>query len=292
MGYYKRHMGRKYRASGQVDRVTAYESSNGDMWVSWGELRLDLYDSSGNFVDSWNDDDGLDFPIREIVEYDNEVLFATEDGVARYDRVNDAWLSTWQENNGLPGNSGSEFYELWTNGVDLVWAAATAKLAGFQGGAISHWDGNDWNVFTQGGQNGIQNGYPITMSYCGNLLNIGIYNNNGGIEQLDLTTSTIVNTLTQASLGQGEVSGVACDDSTDTLYVTFYEDEEPIKKYNMNSGLFLSDITTQTHNLPSDRIWWDAIDYANGELIVGHGLVNQARTSSVEDTPLSLLQGR
>ena len=40
----------------------------------------------------------------------------------------------------------------------------------------------------------------------------------------------------------------------------------------MNSGLFLSDITTQTHNLPSDRIWWDAIDYANGELIVGHGL--------------------
>ena len=265
--------GENIEPSGQVDRVTAYESSNGDMWVSWGELRLDLYDSSGNFVDSWNDDDGLDFPIREIVEYDNEVLFATEDGVARYDRVNDAWLSTWQENNGLPGNSGSEFYELWTNGVDLVLGGGDGQgWQGFQGGAISHWDGNDWNVFTQGGQNGIQNGYPITMSYCGNLLNIGIYNNNGGIEQLDLTTSTIVNTLTQASLGQGEVSGVACDDSTDTLYVTFYEDEEPIKKYNMNSGLFLSDITTQTHNLPSDRIWWDAIDYANGELIVGHGL--------------------
>ena len=259
--------------SGQVDRVTAYEASNGDMWVSWGELRLDLYDSSGNFVDSWNDDDGLDFPIREIVEYNNEVLFATEDGVARYDRVNDAWLSTWEENNGLPGNSGSEFYELWTNGVDLVLGGGDGQSwQGFQGGAISHWDGANWNVFTQGGQNGIQNGYPITMSYCGGLLNVGIYNNNGGIEQLDLATSTIVNTLTQASLGQGEVSGVACDDSTDTLYVTFYEDEEPIRKYNMNSGLFLSDITTQTHNLPSDRIWWDAIDYANGELIVGHGL--------------------
>ena len=110
------------------------------------------------------------------------------------------------------------------------------------------------------------------MSYCGGLLNVGIYNSNGGIEQLDLTTGTIVNTLTQASLGQGEVSGVACDDSTDTLYITFYEDEEPIRKYNMNSGLFLADITTQTHNLPSDRVWWDAIDYASGELIIGHGL--------------------
>ena len=59
--------GENIEPSGQVDRVTAYEATNGDMWVSWGELRLDLYDSSGNFVDSWNDDDGLDFPIREIL---------------------------------------------------------------------------------------------------------------------------------------------------------------------------------------------------------------------------------
>ena len=265
--------GENIEPSGQVDRVTAFESSTGDMWVSWGELRLDLYDSTGNFVDSWNSDDGLDFPIREVVEYNGEVLFATEDGIARYDRAADTWLSTWQENNGLPGNSGSEFYELWTNGVDLVIGGGDGQSwQGFQGGAISHWDGSSWNVWTQGGQNGIQRGYPITMSYCGGLLSVGIYDSNGGIEQIDLGSSTVVNTLTQATLGQGEVSGVACDDSTDTLYVTFYEDEEPIRKYDMNSGLWLADITTQTHNLPSDRIWWDAIDYANGELIVGHGL--------------------
>ena len=259
--------------SGQVDRVTAYETTSGSMWVSWGELKLDLYDSSGTFVDSWNSDDGLDFPIREIVEYNGEVLFATEDGVARYDANGNAWLSTWQENNGLPGNSGSEFYELWTNGVDLVLGGGDGQSwNGFQGGAISHWDGTTWNVFTSGGQNGIQRGYPITMSECGGLLNVGIYDSNGGIEQIDLLNSTIVNTLTRASLGEGRVSGVACDTSTDTLYVTFYEDEEPIRKYNMNTGLWLADITTQTHNLPSDRIWWDAINYDNGELIVGHGL--------------------
>ena len=265
--------GENIEPSGQVDRVTAYETNSGEMWVSWGELRLDLYDSSMNFVDSWNSDDGLDFPIREIVEYNGEVLFATEDGVARYDRTTNSWLSTWEENNGLPGNSGSEFYELWTNGVDLVLGGGNGQsFQGFQGGAISHWDGNDWNVYTQGGQNGIQRGYPITMSYCGGLLNVGIYDSNGGIEQIDLASDTIVNTLTQASLGEGRVSGVACDQSTDTLYITFYSDEEPIKKYSMSSGLFLADITTQTHNLPSDRIWWDAIDYGNGELIVGHGL--------------------
>lgn len=265
--------GENIEPTGQVDRVTAYETNSGEMWVSWGELRLDLYDSSRNFVGSWDSDDGLDFPIREIVEYNGEVLFATEDGVARYDRSTDSWLSTWQENNGLPGNSGSEFYELWTNGVDLVLGGGDGQgFQGFQGGAISHWDGNDWNVYTQNGQGGIQRGYPLTMSYCGGLLNVGIYDSNGGIEQIDLVTDTVVNTLTRASLGEGRVSGVACDQSTDTLYVTFYQDEEPIKKYNMNSGTFLADISTQTHNLPSDRIWWDAIDYANGELIVGHGL--------------------
>ena len=68
--------GANIEPTGQVDRVTAYETNSGEMWVSWGELRLDLYDASGNFVGSWNSDDGLDFPIREIVEYNGEVLFA------------------------------------------------------------------------------------------------------------------------------------------------------------------------------------------------------------------------
>ena len=200
--------GENIEPSGQVDRGTAYETTSGSMWVSWGELKLDLYDSSGAFVDSWNSDDGLDFPIREIVEYNGEVLFATEDGVARYDPLNNAWLSTWQENNGLPGNSGSEFYELWTNGVDLVLGGGDGQSwNGFQGGAISHWDGTTWNVFTSGGQNGIQRGYPITMSECGGLLNVGIYDSNGGVEQIDLPNSTIVNTLTRASLGEGRRFG-------------------------------------------------------------------------------------
>ena len=260
--------------SGQIDRVTAYETTTGDMWISWGELKLDLYDMNGAFVGSWDDDDGLSFPIREIIEYNNEVLFATEDGIARYDSNNGGWLSTWEEGNGLPNNAGSEIYELWTNDVDLVVGGGDGSSGwqGFQGGAISHWDGSSWNVFTSGGQNGIQRGYPITMAECGGLLNVGIYDSNGGIEQIDLVNSTIVNTFTQASLGEGRVSGVACDSSSGTLYVTFYSDEEPIKKYNTNTGQWLPDITTQTHNLPSDRIWWDAIGYGSGKLIVGHGL--------------------
>ena len=32
---------------------------------------------------------------------------------------------------------------------------------------------------------------------------MGIYDSNGGVEQIDLPNSTIVNTLTRASLGEG-----------------------------------------------------------------------------------------
>ncbi len=52
--------------TGSIDRVTAYESSNGNTWVAWGELKLDLYDSSQTLVNSWTN---FDFPIRGIVEH-------------------------------------------------------------------------------------------------------------------------------------------------------------------------------------------------------------------------------
>ncbi|MDP6333896.1 MAG: fibronectin type III domain-containing protein [Candidatus Poseidoniaceae archaeon] len=263
--------------AGQVDRVTAYQASNGEMWISWGENKLELYAQNNILIGSWDSTDGLEFPIREIIEFDGKVLFATEDGVARFDPANGNWTSTWEEGNGLPNNAGSEIYELWTNGVDLVVGGGdgSSGWGGFQGGAISHWNGTSWNVFQSQGQGGILNGYPITMSECGGVLNVGIYDSNGGIEQLDLATSTITGTFTRATLGEGRVSGVACDTSTDTMYVAFYSDEEPIKKYSFTSGQWLPDITTQTHNLPSDRIWWDAIDYAAGKLVLGHGLGQQ-----------------
>lgn len=262
--------------SGQVDRVTAYQTSSGEMWISWGESKLDTFAQNGTLIGSWNSDDGLEFPIREIIEFDGYILFATEDGIARYDPSSGSWLSTWQEGNGLPNNAGSEIYELWTDGSNLVVGGGDVNGFGqFQNGAISHWDGSSWNVFTSGGQGGILNGYPITMTECGGLVNVGIYDSNGGIEQLDLATSTISGTFTRATLGEGRVSGVACDTSTDTMYVAFYSDEEPIKKYSFTSGQWLPDITTQTHNLPSDRIWWDSIGYAAGKLVVGHGLGQQ-----------------
>jgi len=257
---------------GQVDRVTAYESTTGNLWISWGESNLELIAPNGTIIGTWDEDD-FDFPIREILEFNGEVLFATEDGVARYNESSNMWLTTWEEGSGLPAGAGSRIYEMWTDGSDLVVGGGDVSGFGqFQGGALSHWDGSTWAQYDLG-QNGTPNGYPISMVMCGGVLNIGIYANNGGVARLDLGNSTMIGSFTRADWNEnyGEVSGVACD-TTDTLYVAFYEDEADIKKYSYSTSAWITPITSATNGLPSDRIWWDSIGYANGGLVLGHGI--------------------
>ena len=257
---------------GQVDRVTAYQSSTGNMWVSWGENSLQYMDANGTLLGEWDEGD-FEFPIREIIEYGGEVMFATEDGVARYNESAGQWLSGWTPGSGLPNDAGDQIYELWTDGTDLVVGSGEVNGFGqFRNGAISHWDGATWNNYDTG-SNGIPNGYPITMTECAGIVHIGIYANNGGVARFDMANDSFLTTFREADWNEnyGEVSGVACD-SADTLYVAFYEDEADVKKYSYTSNTWLNPITTANHNLPSDRVWWDAIDYSNSMLVLGHGI--------------------
>ena len=144
--------------SGSVDRVTSFISSTGTNWISWGESKLEAFASNGSKIGEW---DNFEFPIREILEFDGEILFATEDGVARFDESSSSWLSTWTAGSGLPNSADDIVYELWTNGTDLV--VGTARNQGWQGldGEIMHLDGSgSWTAWDTG-TNGIPNGYPI-----------------------------------------------------------------------------------------------------------------------------------
>jgi hypothetical protein len=257
---------------GQVDRVTAYKSSTGNMWVSWGENSLQYMAANGTVLGEWDDGD-FNFPIREIIEYNGEVMFATEDGVARYNESAGQWLTEWTAGSGLPADAGDQIYELWTDGTNLVVGSGEVSQFGqFRNGAISHWDGATWNNY-ETGANGLPNGYPITMAECAGILHIGIYANNGGVARFDMTNDSFLSTFREADWNEnyGEVSGVACD-GTDTLYVAFYADQADVKKYSYASNTWLNPITTANHNLPSDRVWWDALDYSNSMLVLGHGI--------------------
>lgn len=258
--------------TGSIDRVTAYESSNGNTWVSWGELKLELYDSSQTLVNSWTN---FEFPIRGIVEHNGETLFATEDGIARYNEVTNTWNTTWEAGNGLPNNAGDIFYELWTDGTNLVVGGADFNRFGqFNEGIISHRNGaGAWTAYPADSNNNIPDGYPISMEMCGGVLNIAMYNNNGGIARLDLQNATVDSGFDSSQLDGTAPASVTCDNQ-DTLYIGYYNDNQPISRYSYNAAAFLSSLTTASHNLPSDRVWYDALSHSGSQLIVGHAVGN------------------
>ena len=254
--------------SGQVDRVTAYESSSGHTWISWGEIGLEVYSPSGTKLGFW---ENLELPIREIIEYDGLVLFATEDGVERFNETSFSWESTWTPGNGLPNNMGDWIGELWTDGSDLLVGSATfSGWGGFQRGIVGHLDGSTgtWSTFNTG-QNGVPNGYPLSMSECGSYLYIGLFNNNGGVVYMDLNNSSVKGSFTTSVLSNGRVASLACD-SVDTLYVGYDADDQGISKYDTTTGTWLAKLTSAANNLPEDPMWLDAMAYSNGKLMIGY----------------------
>jgi hypothetical protein len=237
--------------------------------VAWGELKLDFYDANRSLVNSWT---SFDLPIRGIVEYDGETLFATEDGVLRYNETTNQWNSKWEAGNGLPSNAGSRFFELWTNGNDLVIGGARfSNFGGFQEGIISHLSASGaWTTYPADSLANVPDGYPISMEMCGGVLNVAMYNGNGGIARIDLQNGTLSPLAGTQLDGIGPAS-VTCD-AQDTLYIGYYNDNQPVSRYSYVSGAFLSSLTTSSHNLPSDRVWYDGLAHSGTQLLVGHGI--------------------
>lgn len=256
--------------SGSLDRVTSHISSNGIEWIVWGEERLEAYYPNGTKMGEWED---VEFPIREIVEFDGETLFATEDGIARFDETSEQWLSTWTPGSGLPNSANDAVYEMWTNGSDLV--VGTASSGGWQGldGEIMHLDPSGVWTSWDTGQNGIPNGYPIGMAMCGDLLHVSINANNGGVARFDLENGIAESSFTTSTrLDDGNAAAVACDDFNNILYVGYSDDSEPISRYDYNNDQWLTSLTSSSHNIPSDPVWWGAMEFANGKLAVGYDI--------------------
>ena len=259
--------------TGAVNRVTSHISSNGIEWISWGEDKLEAFYPNGTKLGEWDD---LEFPIREIVEFDGETLFATEDGVARYDESSEQWLSEWTPGNGLPNSADDTVYELWTNGSDLV--VGTARSQGWQGidGEILHLDSSGTWTSWDGGSNGIPNGYPIGMEMCGGLFHVSMTSNNGGVARFDLDSGTVESSFTTSTrLDDGNAAAVACDDANEILYVAYHDDGEPISRYDYTNDQWLTSLTSSSHNIPSDPVWWGAMTFAAGKLVIGYDIGTQ-----------------
>ena len=68
-------------------------------------------------LNQWDDVDGR---IRGMVEFQGEYLFASMNGVLRWDPINQTWLSSWLPGDGLPQDSELDFYSMKVVGLSLI----------------------------------------------------------------------------------------------------------------------------------------------------------------------------
>ena len=61
-----------------------------------------------------------------------------QEAIIRYNESSNSWLTTWTEGSGLPNNAGERFYDIWTDGTELVVGGAEfTNWGGFRTGTIS-----------------------------------------------------------------------------------------------------------------------------------------------------------
>ena len=285
-----------WEPTGSVERVTTYESNaSGNFWVVWGEVSINEYAANGTLLNSW--DNGIEWPVREIIEYDGELLFATAEGVARYDEGNSQWLSTWTPGNGLPSNAQEQIFDLFADGPELwVGSASTNWWGNVQNPRISLLDANgswsNWN----GGQGNIPNGFPISFALCNGIVNVAMSNNNnGGIARYDGGSGTWLSAFTYngGDLSDDTPDAVTCDD-TDTLYVGYYDNNIGIDRYSYSNARWMATLDNSNSGISNDGLWWDSIAWENGQLLLGHkfGTTGNGGNAQVSYGGFSLIAAR
>jgi len=277
-------------SSGPIDVVSYFNSSTGHSWVSWGNTGVEVYAPNGTSIGFWENIS----TVTEIVEYDGRILFATENGVQRFNETSFQWEATWTSGNGLPSSTGNIIYELWTDGSILaVGISDQNPFVPKYFIAFLELDGT-WTSYQTGTTN-IARGIPFSMTQCGTNLYAGFWNNNGGLSSFDLTTLTAVSSWGGGSFPTGiennKVSALACDDD-EILYVGYngkgnFNADLPISRYDTQNGRWLSTISQSANGITSEVISSDGLYHSDGILFISTGIFGFAATST---TSFSYLQ--
>jgi hypothetical protein len=189
-------------------------------------------------LDEWTDISG---PIRGIVEYQDDYLFASKHGILRWEPDNETWLDPWVVNDGLPSDANDEVYTMVVVGDDL-WAGSYSSGGWNTNSEINRKNGSSGNWTTWNlGSAGIPGGYTADIEVCDNIVHIAVgavnwWGNQGGIARYDMadhdsdgiTDEWITSLITSGGLADNDPRALACDETNRILYVGF--DEEGVGK--------------------------------------------------------------
>ena len=247
---------------GDVGRVNAQYlgdcfplNASCELWVAYGEDILRRFSVPNmTLLNQWDDVDGR---IRGMVEFQGEYLFASMNGVLRWDPSNQTWLSSWLPGDGLPQDSELDFYSMKVVGNDL-WAASGYGNDGHVmrlSGNNSNW--TVWDVDT----NDIPDGYGADIVLCQDIVHIAVgfsawqwWAVGGGIARFDLSdhdgdgvTEEWITPITEdnSNMVDRDARALACDEQNEILYVGFDTDNVGIDRFDYSSNNFLDTLTPE-----------------------------------------------
>ena len=247
---------------GDVGRVNAQYlgdcfplNASCELWVAYGEDILRRFSVPNmTLLNQWDDVDGR---IRGMVEFQGEYLFASMNGILRWDPSNQTWLSSWLPGDGLPQDSELDFYSMKVVGNDL-WAASGYGNDGHVmrlSGNNSNW--TVWDVDT----NDIPDGYGADIVLCQDIVHIAVgfsawqwWAVGGGIARFDLSdhdgdgvTEEWITPITEdnSNMVDRDARALACDEQNEILYVGFDTDNVGIDRFDYSSNNFLDTLTPE-----------------------------------------------
>ena len=250
-----------------------------ELWVAYGDNILRRF-SAGNMtlLNQWNDVDGR---IRGMVEYQGEYLFASMNGILRWNPANESWLPSWLPGDGLPSESELDFYSMKVVGDDL-WAASGYGNDGHLmrlSGNNSNW--STWEVDS----NEIPDGYGADIVLCHDIVNIAIgftawqwWATGGGIARFDLAdhdgdgvTEEWISPITtdNSNLEDRDVRALACDEENAIMYIGFDTDDAGIDRFDYSSNNFLGTLTTDM-GVSGNPVFPGGMLYDENLLLVSH----------------------
>ena len=289
---------------GDVGRVNAQYlgdcfplNASCELWVAYGEDILRRFSVPNmTLLNQWDDVDGR---IRGMVEFQGEYLFASMNGVLRWDPSNQTWLSSWLPGDGLPQDSELDFYSMKVVGNDL-WAASGYG----DDGHVMRLSGNNsnwtvWDVDT----NDIPDGYGADIVLCQDIVHIAVgfsawqwWVNGGGIARFDLSdhdgdgvTEEWITPITEdnSNMVDRDARALACDEQNEILYVGFDTDNVGIDRFDYSSNNFLDTLTPEM-GVSEDPVFPGGMLFDEDLLLVAHfdgeGGITRVLTSGTSAT--------
>ena len=274
-----------------------------EMWVAYGNSIMRRFKADTmTLLDEWTDIDG---PIRGMEEWNGTYVFASMNGILRWDPNNETWLDPWLEDDGLPSGSAEQFYTMEVVGNGL-W------LGAYEGGGwnpdsnIMMLDGttDNWSTWELG-TGDIPGGYPADIEVCDDIIHFMIgrvswWGNQGGIARFDMadwdndgTTNEWIAPMTESSQGlsDDDPRAAACDEQNDVLYIGFDTEGVGFDRYNYNTDQFMRTIDSRD-GISEDRIFPGGMLHHNNVLLAAHQYDNTGGISRIITAGTSTANGQ